>query len=126
MRTETKRNGRPAPAQLGKAGGVVDRRFGENDPEMDPEARALARMARLRSAQLGSGRRSAFDLAGAPFPPRPPSSPAYPCSPCYNPPPNPRLPPLPRPLRVCTHAPATRARCCASPRRAAAGRGGGC
>ena len=31
---------------------------------MDPEERGLARMARLRSSQLGSGRRSAFDLGG--------------------------------------------------------------
>ena len=60
----THRHCRP-PAQLGKAGGVVDRRFGEGDPELDPEARALARMARLRLAQLGSIRRSTFTLGGA-------------------------------------------------------------
>lgn len=48
---------------MGKVGGTVDRRFGENDPTLDPEAKSLARMARIRAKQLG--RRGTFAIGGA-------------------------------------------------------------
>lgn len=51
---------------MGKVGGTIDRRFGENDPTLDPEAKALARMARIRAKQLG--RRGSFALGGAAAP----------------------------------------------------------
>lgn len=33
-------------AQRNRAGGLIDRRFGENDPDMDPEEKILERFAR--------------------------------------------------------------------------------
>ena len=42
-----------------KVGGIVDRRFGENDPTMTPEERALERFVR---ASQGAKKRSMFDL----------------------------------------------------------------
>jgi nucleolar protein 14 len=43
-----------------KVGGIQDRRFGENDPTMDPETKMLQRSADL--AQRRSNKLSAFDL----------------------------------------------------------------
>ncbi|KAI5798891.1 nucleolar protein 14 [Geopyxis carbonaria] len=39
----------------GKVGGIVDRRFGENDPTMAPEDRMLERFAREKTARVRSG-----------------------------------------------------------------------
>ena len=49
--------------QSGKAGGIVDRRFGEADPTLDADDKALRRLQRLRQTQLGKGGR--FALGGA-------------------------------------------------------------
>ena len=38
-----------------KAGGIVDRRFGENDPTMPPEERMLERLTRERQGRLRNG-----------------------------------------------------------------------
>jgi nucleolar protein 14 len=35
-----------------RVGGVIDRRFGENDPNLDPEEQMLERFAREKQAQL--------------------------------------------------------------------------
>ena len=43
-----------------KVGGIVDRRFGENDPSMTPEAKALERF--VREKQRGTKKGSIFDL----------------------------------------------------------------
>ena len=43
-----------------KVGGVVDRRFGEDDPTMTPEERMLERFAREK--QKNYKKNSAFDL----------------------------------------------------------------
>ena len=49
--------------QSGKAGGILDRRFGEADPTLDADDKALRRLQRLRQNQLGKGGR--FALGGA-------------------------------------------------------------
>lgn len=46
-----------------KVGGVLDRRFGENDPKMTPEERALERFVRER--QRGNRKGAIFDLEDA-------------------------------------------------------------
>ena len=61
------------PTQNGKAGGFIDRRFGESDPNMDVDEKALRRMQRLRQMQFG--RASRFALGGAP--PRPAAKSAH-------------------------------------------------
>ena len=43
-----------------KVGGILDRRFGENDPTMDPEERALERF--VREKQKGNKKSTLFDL----------------------------------------------------------------
>lgn len=43
-----------------KVGGIMDRRFGENDPTMTPEEKALERF--VKEKQRGSKRRTTFDL----------------------------------------------------------------
>ena len=48
--------------QHGKAGGFIDRRFGEHDDAADADEKALWRMQRLR--QMHFGRASRFALAG--------------------------------------------------------------
>jgi len=48
--------------QSGKAGGFIDRRFGESDPTLDADDKALRRLQRLRQKQLGKGGR--FALGG--------------------------------------------------------------
>jgi nucleolar protein 14 len=35
-----------------RAGGVIDRRFGENDPNLDPEEQMLERFAREKQVQV--------------------------------------------------------------------------
>ena len=49
-------------AQHGKAGGFIDRRFGETDASTDADEKALQRMQRLRQMQFGKASR--FALAG--------------------------------------------------------------
>ena len=49
--------------QHGKAGGFIDRRFGETDATTDADEKALQRMQRLRQMQFGKASR--FALAGA-------------------------------------------------------------
>lgn len=51
-------------SQHGKAGGFIDRRFGEQDATLDADEKALRRMQRLRSMQFGKASR--FALAGVP------------------------------------------------------------
>ncbi|KAK4698155.1 nucleolar protein 14, partial [Lecanoromycetidae sp. Uapishka_2] len=46
-----------------KVGGIMDRRFGENDPTMTPEEKALERF--VREKQRGSKKESLFDLEDA-------------------------------------------------------------
>ena len=46
-----------------KVGGILDRRFGENDPTMTPEERALERF--VKEKQRGSKKGSLFDLEDA-------------------------------------------------------------
>jgi hypothetical protein len=53
----------PARAQHGKAGGFIDRRFGEGDASVDADEKALWRMQRLRQMQFGKASR--FALTGA-------------------------------------------------------------
>ena len=47
----------------GKVGGILDRRFGENDPTMTPEQRALERF--VREKQRGNRKGGVFDLEDA-------------------------------------------------------------
>lgn len=54
---------RAQPLQNGKAGGFIDRRFGEGDPTLDGDEKALRRLQRLRQTQFGSASR--FALGGA-------------------------------------------------------------
>ena len=49
--------------QHGKAGGFIDRRFGETDASTDADEKALQRMQRLRQMQFGKASR--FALGGA-------------------------------------------------------------
>ncbi|KAL8850709.1 MAG: hypothetical protein Q9221_004357 [Calogaya cf. arnoldii] len=46
-----------------KVGGILDRRFGENDPKMTPEEKALERFAKEK--QRGSKKNTLFDLEDA-------------------------------------------------------------
>ncbi len=46
-----------------KVGGILDRRFGENDPTMTPEQRALERF--VKEKQKGSRKGALFDLEDA-------------------------------------------------------------
>lgn len=46
-------------AERGRVGGIVDRRFGENDPTMAPEERMLERFTREKQR---ASRGTAFDL----------------------------------------------------------------
>ena len=45
--------------ERGRAGGIVDRRFGENDPTMTPEERMLARFTKERQR---TSKMAAFNL----------------------------------------------------------------
>ncbi|ANB14620.1 Nop14p [Sugiyamaella lignohabitans] len=59
---ENRRRAYEVMAKKNKAGGIIDRRFGENDANMTPEEKMLARFTREKLTGLASRKESLFNL----------------------------------------------------------------